>query len=166
MHNRKKKRRIPSLAPAVHIYIHLANTWKNFCLIHSWMSGGGKWIPDRFILRYCYNSWQSQPSWWHIVSVVLCLSCTMSLWDGKDKDMGFRNCFFPDDLCEGLHSVHGTWCISDEGREGCSYFISGRMACSQWSQVLQKHFFLIMNGNMASLWPWSTVTALHRPVFG
>lgn len=114
MHNRKKKGKIPSLAPAVHIYIHLANTWKNFYLIHSWMSGGEKWIPDRFILRYCYNSWQSQPSWWHIVSVVLCLSCTMSLWDGKDKDMGFRNCFFQDDLCEGLplspwYMVHIRW---------------------------------------------------------
>lgn len=166
MHNRKKKERFPPW-PQLFIFIFTWQTLERISIwsIHECLGGkNGSQIDSYWDIVIIHGNHN------HLDDILFLLFCVWAaLWVyGMERTkirlsetVSFRM------TCEkGCHSVHGTWCISDEGREGCSCFISGRMACSQWSQVLQEHFFLNMNGNMACLWPWSTVTALHRPVFG
>ena len=88
----------------------------------------------------------------------------MSLWDDKDKDVAFRNCFFQDDLCVGLpispwYMVH---IRTRQGRIQLFYKWERGMLAAELGAT--GTLLLNMNGNMAS--PWSTVTTLHGPVFG
>lgn len=88
----------------------------------------------------------------------------MSLWDGKDKDVAFRNCFFQDDLCEGL-PISPWYMVHIRRRQGRIQLFykweSGMLGVEPGTTGI---LLLNMNGNVASL--QSTVTALHGPVFG